>query len=727
MLSDTGTVLSYHPAASRPPQTAQAPAGAAPFLRALQEGRRISEIEGLDGNRRMYGVGSPRFSRTPLLVAIGAPLDRTVARIDQGFWWRILLLAGIALVSVLTARFYIYGLIEAWTGQITAAIDSVAAGRLQTRIRRLSHVSELRAVEQGINHMASELEKREVDLRRLSTAVEQSPEAIVITDTLANIQYVNDAFLRSTGYTREEVLGRNPRILNRGLTPPATYTAMWDALKAGKVWSGELINTRKDGSSYVEMATIAPIFDEEGQVTHYVSTKVDITQRKQSEALVHQLAYYDALTGLPNRTLLHEHLQQAVEASAQGTAQGMLLLIDIDRFKQINDTRGHATGDWLLREMARRIRGCTGATNTVARLGSNTFGIIVSDMGGPSDLAQTIARKVHQTLTAPYDLEDAKRLYATTSMGIALFGAGMPAPDTVLKQAEVALYRAKDEGGNAVLLFDAPMQAAVDARAALEMALRDAIETQAFQLYYQVQVDLHGTVVGAEALIRWIGADGKVISPAEFIPLAEDTGLIVPMGQWVLDTACRQLARWQRSPATRHLTLAINVSARQFHQADFAAQLRSALERHHLDASGLKLELTESAILGDIDTTIERMHQLRELGIRFALDDFGTGYSSLSYLKRLPFDQLKIDQSFIRDMLIDNTSNAIVRAVLVMSDALGLKVVAEGVETTAHRDFLVEHGCQICQGYLLGRPMPIEAWEEAHLAVGPAPGDTPTP
>ena len=727
LLSDTGTVLSYHPAASRPPQTAQAPAGAAPFLRALQEGRRISEIEGLDGNRRMYGVGSPRFSRTPLLVAIGAPLDRTVARIDQGFWWRILLLAGIALVSVLTARFYIYGLIEAWTGQITAAIDSVAAGRLQTRIRRLSHVSELRAVEQGINHMASELEKREVDLRRLSTAVEQSPEAIVITDTLANIQYVNDAFLRSTGYTREEVLGRNPRILNRGLTPPATYTAMWDALKAGKVWSGELINTRKDGSSYVEMATIAPIFDEEGQVTHYVSTKVDITQRKQSEALVHQLAYYDALTGLPNRTLLHEHLQQAVEASAQGTAQGMLLLIDIDRFKQINDTRGHATGDWLLREMARRIRGCTGATNTVARLGSNTFGIIVSDMGGPSDLAQTIARKVHQALTAPYALEDAKRLYATTSMGIALFGAGMPAPDTVLKQAEVALYRAKDEGGNAVLLFDAPMQAAVDARAALEMALRDAIETQAFQLYYQVQVDLHGTVVGAEALIRWIGADGKVISPAEFIPLAEDTGLIVPMGQWVLDTACRQLARWQRSPATRHLTLAINVSARQFHQADFAAQLRSALERHRIDANGLKLELTESVILGDIDTTIERMHQLRELGIRFALDDFGTGYSSLSYLKRLPFDQLKIDQSFIHDMLIDNTSNAIVRAVLVMSDALGLKVVAEGVETAAHRDFLVEHGCQICQGYLLGRPMPIEAWEEAHLAVGPAPGDTPTP
>ncbi len=722
LLSDTGTVLSYHPAAGRPSQADQEPAGAAPFLRALKEGRRLSELEGLDGNRRMYGIGAPRFSKTPLLVAIGAPLDRTVARIDQGFWWRILLMAGIALVSALTARFYIYGLIESWTGQIGAALDKVAAGRLQTRIRKFSRVRELHAVELGINHMASELQKRDADLRRLSTAVEQSPEAIIITDTEARIEYVNDAFVRSTGYARDEVLGQNPRILNRGLTPPATYAALWSALKSGQPWRGELVNTRKDGSTYVEMATIAPILDEDGQVTHYVSTKEDITQRKQSEALVHQLAYYDALTGLPNRALLREHLRQAVEASAQGTAQGLLLLIDIDRFKQINDTRGHATGDWLLREMARRIQGCTGTADTVARLGSNTFGIIVPDIGGPSDLAQDIARNVHQSLAAPYDLGDAKRLYATTSMGIALFCAGMPTPDNLLKQAEVALYRAKDEGGNALLFFDAPMQAAVDARAALEMALRDAIEVQAFRLFYQVQVDQRGAVVGAEALIRWIGADGKVVSPADFIPLAEETGLIVPMGQWVLDTACRQLARWQRESATRHLTLAINVSARQFHQADFAAQVRTALERHRLDAGRLKLELTESVILGDIETTIQRMHQLRELGIRFALDDFGTGYSSLSYLKRLPFDQLKIDQSFIRDMLTDNTSNAIVRAILVMSDALGLEIVAEGVETAAHRAFLVQHGCQFCQGYLLGRPVPIEDWEAAHLSA-PAPAD----
>ena len=728
LLSDTGTVLSYHPAADQPPQAEQIPARTASFLQAHKEGRHLTELDGLDGNLRMYGIETTNFSRTRLLLVIGAPLERSVAHIDQGFWWRIVLLSGIALASILTARYSIYSLIEAWLHQIMAAIDNIAAGQLRTRIGRFSRVRELHALELGINHMASELQMRDVNLRRLSTAVEQSPEAIVITDTAACIEYVNDAFVRSSGYTREEVLGQNARILNRGLTPPATYTAMWTALTSRQPWCGELINTRKDGSTYVELATIAPIFAEDGVVTHYVSTKQDITQRKQSEALIHQLAYYDTLTGLPNRALLREHLQQAVDASTRSTAQGLLLLIDIDRFKQINDTRGHDTGDWLLCEMARRIQDEIGARDSVARLGGNTFGLIVPDIGGSSDRAHTIAQTVHDTLSEPYNLGDAKRLHATTSMGVAFFCAGTPTPDNLLKQAEVALYRAKDEGGNALLFFDAPMQVAADARAALEIALRDAVEVQAFRLFYQVQVNQRGAVVGAEALIRWIGADGKGVSPADFIPLAEETGLIVPMGQWVLDTACRQLARWQARPETRHLSLAINVSARQFHQADFVAQLRAALERHQIDPGGLKLELTESAILGDIDTTIERMHQLRTLGIRFALDDFGTGYSSLSYLKRLPLDLLKIDQAFIRDMLTDNSSNAIVRAILVMSEALGLEVVAEGVETAAHRDFLIEHGCQYCQGYLLGRPVPIKDWEAAHLAA-PAPaaesGSTP--
>ncbi len=715
LLSDAGEVLSYHPNNGLAPSQRRAPEAAQRFLVAQQGGKTVSELEGLDGLQRMYGIVSPRFSRSPLLVAIGAPLDRTVAGIDQGFWLRIALLAGIALVSVLTARYCVYDLIEAWTHKITAAVDRVSLGHLETPVARYSRVRELHAVERGINHMADELKKRVADLHRFSTVVEQSPESIVITDTQSCILYVNEAFVRNTGYTRDEVLGRNPRILNGGNTDPATYTAMWSALVSGQAWRGEFTNTRKDGSTYVEMAIIAPIVDADGQVTHYVATKEDITQQKKSEELVHRLAYYDALTGLPNRTLLQDRLKQALGVSAQ---HGMLLLVDIDRFKQINDTWGHAAGDLLLCEMARRMQDCMGAQHTVARLGSNTFGAIVQNIGADAEQAMAaahhLAQQLHSTLAAPYELGAARKIYAATSAGVTLFNAGKAPPEVLLQQAEVAMYRAKDEGGGSALLFDDTMQATMDARVAMEMGLRDAVEHCAFQLYYQVQVDQAGAVVGAEALIRWKGADGKIISPADFIPLAEETGLILPMGQWVLDTACQQLAQWQHSPATRHLNLAVNVSARQFHQADFVALVHETLNRTGIDPGGLKLELTESAILGDIETTITKMHQLRDLGLRFALDDFGTGYSSLSYLKRLPFDLLKIDQSFTQDMLNDTASSAIVRAILVMSDALGLEVVAEGVETVAQRAFLIQHGCHFCQGYLLGRPVPIGAWEAAH-------------
>jgi len=717
LLSGAGEILSYHPNNGLAPSQRQAPEASQRFLAALQNGKTVSELEGLDGRQRMYGIVSPRFSRSPLLVAIGAPLDRSIASIDQGFWLRIALLAGIALVSVLVARYCVYDLIEAWTHKITAAIDGVAAGRLETPVPHYSRVRELHAVERGINHMAEELQKRDVDLQRLSTVVEQSPESIVITDTQARIQYVNEAFLRNTGYTREEVLGHNPRFLNRGKTDPSVYQAMWEVLLSRKVWRGEFTNTRKDGTTYVEMAIIAPIIDANGQVTHYVATKEDITQQKHSEEMVHRLAYYDALTGLPNRALLCDRLQLALQASTQ---HGMLLLIDIDRFKQINDTRGHAAGDLLLRAMARRLREGLDARHTVARLGSNTFGVIVQHLGATTtqamEEASRLARKLHNALASPYDLGDTKKLYAATSAGITLFSAGKAPAETLLQQAEVAMYRAKEQGGNTLLIFDASMQAAMDGRAAMEMDLRDAVDSRSFQLYYQVQVDRAGNVVGAEALVRWSGADGKAISPADFIPLAEETGLIVPLGQWVLETACQQLARWQLNPATCDLTLAVNVSARQFHQADFVALVHETIDRTGINPGGLKLELTESAILGDIEATITKMHQLRDLGLRFALDDFGTGYSSLSYLKRLPFDQLKIDQSFTRDMLNDTASNAIVRAILVMSEALGLDVVAEGVETATQRAFLISHGCQICQGYLLGKPVPIGAWEMAHTA-----------
>ncbi|MBY0454455.1 MAG: EAL domain-containing protein [Burkholderiaceae bacterium] len=718
LLNEGGEVLSQWPA----PERIQLPQPTAtePFFTALAQGKKISELVGLDGQKRMYGVSALGLSKTPIVLAIGAPADRSLGHIDQDFQLRVALLVAMALVSALVARFYIYGLIEAWTGKVTRTLQAIAVGKLETRISEFSQVQEFQAVEHGINHMVTELGRRDTELRRLSIAVEQSPESIVITDVNSCIEYVNEAFLRTTGYQRGDVIGKNPRLLNAGKTPKATYEEMWATLRQGQPWRGEFHNTRKDGSTYLELATIAPIFDRQGTVTHYVAVKEDITQRKQSEALVHRLAYYDPLTELPNRTLLQDRLSQASLHSTRSHCHGMLLVIDIDRFKQLNDTRGHHAGDLMLQEVARRIKSNVREQDTVARLSDNTFALVVDQMSEAADTAaaeaRLIAQKVHQTLAAPYDVGDTHRPYATTSsIGIALFNGREAANESFLKQAEVALYKAKEEGGNTILFFNTSMQANVEARAALEMGLREAIVQNAFQLFYQVQVDQTGKPVGAEALIRWFDPHGKMISPADFIPLAEETGLIVPIGQWVLETACQQLHIWQQRPETKHLAVAVNVSSKQFHQADFVDQVHLTLERIGIDPSRLKLELTESVILGDMEATIARMGQLRALGLRFSLDDFGTGYSSLSYLKRLPFDQLKIDQSFVRDMLDDQSSAAIVRAILVMSEALGLEVVAEGVETLAQSQFLIDNGCQFCQGYLYGRPTPIHHWEATHL------------
>lgn len=721
LFTDMGKILSYHPIPAPQINEATLPATVAPFLDAAKKGAQTTELQGLDGKRRMYSVSALGLTKTPLFIAIGAPVERSLSHIDQHFWIHIVLLVVITLASALVARYYVYNLIEAWTHKLTNAIQALALGKLGTRIEQFSSIQEFEVVEKGINHMAVELGQRDTELRHLSTAIKQSPESIVITNVEGEIEYVNDAFVRITGYTRKDALGQNPRILNAKQTPQSTYDGMWATLLSGKSWQGEFINTRKDGSIYTEMASIAPIIDREGNITHYVAVKEDITQRRKSEELLHRLAYYDPLTDLANRALLQKCLLQTSVQSTQTHCHGMLLVMDIDRFKQINDTQGHDAGDLMLQEVARRIQRSVREQDTAARLGGNTFALVVGMMSDDASTAvaeaRLMAQEIHHALAAPYNLGDSSsRPYTTTSsMGITLFNGDEPATASFLKQAEVALYKAKEEGGNAILFFNASMQANVDARAAIEMGLHEAIKEQAFRLFYQVQVDQTGKPVGAEALIRWFDRNGKMISPADFIPVAEETGLIVPIGQWVLETACQQLHTWQQRPETQPLTIAVNVSAKQFHQPDFFDLVRLTIERSGIDPSRLKLELTESVILGDLEATIAKMQQLRSLGLRFSLDDFGTGYSSLSYLKRLPFDQLKIDQSFVRDMLADHSSAAIVRAILVMSEALGLQVVAEGVETLEESEFLRANGCQFCQGYLNGRPVPIQAWEAAHL------------
>ncbi|HRO37630.1 EAL domain-containing protein [Thauera sp.] len=571
---------------------------------------------------------------------------------------------------------------------------------------------EVRSIGQDITAQ----KETELRLRQLALAVEQSPNTIVITDTEGRIEYVNEAFVRTTGYAVDEAIGRNPRLLNAGKTPPATYADLWDTLGRGEVWRGEFINTRKDGAIYTELATIAPIKQADGSISHYVAIKEDITERREAEARIRQLAYFDTLTGLPNRSLMWDRLRQAIAASERSGSSGMLLLLDIDHFKLLNDTQGHQAGDALLQEVARRLRAALREEDTVARLGDDDFAIVIEGLGEDRDEAiahaEKIAGHLHRCVTAPCELGLASGAYHVgASLGLTLFRGRAATADAVLKQAEVAVARAKDDGRNLIRFFSEAMQAVVAARAELELKLRAALAGNGFRLYYQPQLDRNARVIGAEALIRCFDANGTMISPAAFIPLAEETGLIVPIGEWVLEAACAQLRAWQRETATAALTLSINVSARQFHQPDFVGKVAAAIERSRIHPGGLKIELTESVVIGDIETTVLRMRQIKALGVKFALDDFGTGYSSLSYLKRLPFDQLKIDQMFVRDMEKDTSSEAIVRAILAISRSLDLEVVAEGVETTAQHELLLTRGCELFQGYLFGRPVPIEAWK----------------
>ena len=718
VISNSGLVLAHQP--ERAPEGWRAhkvPATTLARMAAVvrDEGG-IAELAGIDGVQRLYGIGVPDFAPGSGFFAIGAPLERSLEAAGQRLLMHLALVAAMALASALIARLYIYRLIEVWATRVRGAIAEIAAGRRDARIGQATGVAELDALSEGIDRMALEIGKREGELQRLSMVIEQSPESIVITDTAGCILYVNEAFQRITGYARDEVLGRNPRILNGGLTPRATYEQMWATLLAGEVWRGEFHNVRKDGSAYLELATIAPIKDAGGTVTHYVAVKEDITQRKQSEALLHRLAYFDALTGLPNRALLHDRIAQAIRSGVRRESFGMLMLVDIDRFRQLNDTLGHAAGDRLLCEVAARLRASVREEDTVARHGDDDFAVLVERIGETEadalSHAEYVARKLQRTLQQPYVLggTEGDRHFATLSFGISLFHDGVSSLESLLKQAEVALYRAKQDGRDIVRFFNPEMQAVVDAHARLEARMHEALEANAFRLFFQPQVNRRGVVIGAEALLRWPLDGGAMVSPAEFIPLAEDTGHIVRLGSWVLRSACAQLARWQMNETTRHLKIAVNVSARQFHQPDFVASVKDTVRAAAIDPCRLELELTESAILSDVDETIRRMNELRALGIRFALDDFGTGYSSLSYLKRLPFDQLKIDQSFVRDMAEDESSEAIVLAILSLSHALGLEVVAEGVERPEQRDFLRHHGCDCFQGYLFGKPLPMEAW-----------------
>jgi diguanylate cyclase (GGDEF)-like protein/PAS domain S-box-containing protein len=568
---------------------------------------------------------------------------------------------------------------------------------------------------QGIGRDISERKRRETDLRIAATAFE-SQEPMMIADASEIIQQVNKAFTKCTGYTAEEAVGQTPRLLKSGRHDAVFYRAMWESIHGTGTWQGEIWNRRKSGEVYPIWLTISAVRGEDGNVTHYVGAHLDITERKVAEEKIQQLAFHDSLTRLPNRLLMLDRLQHALASNTRSGRGGALLFIDLDNFKTLNDTLGHVIGDLLLQQVAERLVSCVREGDTVARFGGDEFVVMLEDLSEhifqAAEQAEEVGEKILASLNQSYQLA-AHEFRTSASIGAAVFNEDRHGAEELLQQADIAMYQAKKAGRNALRFFDPQMQESINIRIALENDLHKAIEKNQLVLYYQVQVDRSLREVGVEAMIRWNHPERGLVAPAQFISLAEESGHILPIGLWVLDTGCAQLKTWERHEATRELVLAINVSARQFHQPDFAVQVRAAVQKYSINPNLLKLELTESMLLEDTEDTIATMNVLKAIGIQLSLDDFGTGYSSLQYLKMLPLDQIKIDQSFVRDITADPDDAAIVQAIIAMSAALGLNVIAEGVETVEQREFLELHGCYHYQGYLFGKPVTIEQFESS--------------
>ncbi|MCT7942893.1 EAL domain-containing protein [Shewanella holmiensis] len=559
----------------------------------------------------------------------------------------------------------------------------------------------------------TEREKIAQEMRIAAIAFE-SQEGMFVTDVNGIILRANQSFTAITGYEVIDVIGKKPRMFSSGRHDENFYSAMWKSINTTGAWQGEVWNKRKNGQIYPEHLSITAVMNNQHQVTHYVATLTDITANKAAENEIHALAFHDPLTKLPNRRLFMDRLSQALALSARTAHKGALLFLDIDHFKTLNDTLGHELGDVLLQQVADRLQETIREHDTVARLGGDEFVVLLESLHKDLDKAtedtKQVANKILSSLSQTYQLEE-HEYHSSCSIGVIMFSDHDISPEVLIKHADIAMYQAKHDGRNAICIFNPKMQDQINARSTLENDIRRAISGEQFQLYYQVQVDKSNRPLGAEALIRWHHPERGLVSPIEFISLAEETGLIIPIGEWVLNSACAQLKLWQQQEHMCDFMLSINVSAKQFHQPDFAQKVQSIIEPFGINPQRLKFELTESMLLQNLDATIQTMLALKKFGVQFSLDDFGTGYSSLQYLKRLPLDQLKIDQSFVRDVVVEENDRAIVRTIIAMADSLGLDIIAEGVETEQQRDILLAEGCCHYQGYLFSKPIPIDEFE----------------
>ncbi|MGZ8291396.1 MAG: putative bifunctional diguanylate cyclase/phosphodiesterase [Telluria sp.] len=577
-----------------------------------------------------------------------------------------------------------------------------------------SSMTDLGAFARSLEDGKAELQTLNGELRLTAAAVSQLNDMVLIARVAdepgadQSIIFANDAFERRTGYERREVMGRTMRMLGGLDTDSEEVLRIRAAMARIEPVTSELVSYTKSGQPFWVELEMVPFADEGGVNTHWVAVGRDITERKQAANDIHRLAYFDVLTGLPNRRLLTDRLGKMLARASEGSGLGAVMFIDLDHFKYINDARGHATGDAMLRHAAGRLTQLMRKDDIVARLGGDEFVVLLAHLGHElhtaSAAALRVAEKIRHALTQPFEI-DGQSYNSSASIGVTLLANTGQTVEDLLREADTAMYRAKAGGRNGVAFFEAAMQAEIERRLTLESDLAAALERGELCMHAQLQVDRDGQPVGAELLMRWQRADGTMVPPDVFIPVAEATALIVPIGQWALHQAC--LSWLGLAQAGHPMPLSVNVSPSQFRQPDFVANVRRTLAETGAPASQLIFEITEGPLIDNVDSTIARMHELADIGIRFSIDDFGTGYSSLAYLKRLPLYELKIDRSFIRDMPGDANGTAIVQSVLAMAGHLGLRVVAEGVETRAQADFLSANGGPEMQGYLFARPLPL--------------------